>query len=124
MSILDAKPVFDELLTGYGFRLAVEQYRHESFGSAEIEYVRRGLRFRLTWDGRDGILSVAVAEVSGHDHASEWSDLELLVSGQHVSTDEARAPGRVQQLRALADRFLAGRRSSSNTQAHGADDTS
>ena len=121
ISISEARPVFDDLLGGYGFRPAAEHHYHESFGSAVVEYVRRGLRFRIIWDGRDGILTAEVAELSGHEDANRWSDLVLLIHGHPASVDEARAPERISHLRELADRFLAGRRSSRGTDPDGAE---
>ena len=110
-AIAKAKEAFDDLLDEYGFRLAKEEYQHEAFGSALLEYSRRGLRFRLIWDGRDGILSAAVTEVSGSGPASEWSDLEFLATGRLVSADEARVPDRVARLREVVDGYLASRSS-------------
>ena len=109
-AIAEAKGVFDPFLARYGFRLAVEHYDHESFGSAYLEYARRGLRFRLVWDGRDSFLLAQVAEVDGDAQANEWVDLEVTVNGHVSAVPEAQRPGRVEHLRQVADEYLAARR--------------
>lgn len=53
-----AKVRFDQLLETYGFRLAVEHYDHEHFGNGWAEYSRRGIRLRLVWNGREGVLAL------------------------------------------------------------------
>ncbi len=45
--------ILEPELTALGFRLDSEVYHHAAFGSADLEYYRRGTRVRLTWDGKD-----------------------------------------------------------------------
>jgi hypothetical protein len=112
MSLSDARRLFDPLLASFGFALATEHSDHESFGSSWAEYRRRGLRFRLVWDGKDGLLLAQVADQDGQLRTSEWQDLEQLVQGRIASADAARRPERVTYLSALTKQFLNGLRRS------------
>jgi hypothetical protein len=56
----DLDPILRVLLEGLeadldplGFRLDAEAYHHAAFGSANLEYSRRGARLQFTWDGKD-----------------------------------------------------------------------
>ena len=56
----DLDPILRALLEGLepglaalGFRLDAEAYHHAAFGSANLEYSRRGARLQFTWDGKD-----------------------------------------------------------------------
>jgi hypothetical protein len=103
-----ARTVFDTLLASFGFKLSAEHVDYESFGTAWVEYYRRGLRLRLVWDGKEGFLLVLVANAEEQRRTSEW--LEYLVRGKVSSADVARAPERVAELSDLTRHFLNGQR--------------
>lgn len=45
--------ILEPELLALGFGLEAEAYHHAAFGSANLEYARRGARLQLTWDGKD-----------------------------------------------------------------------
>jgi hypothetical protein len=94
-----ARARLEAVLDEFDFQLAAEYHLREAFGSAEAEYKRRGLRVRLTWDGRDRSLWFEVAPASGpnvHPLPGAWQDLESASSAAsslgRMLRDEDSAP--------------------------------
>jgi hypothetical protein len=65
-------------LGALGFRLASEAYRHSAFGSAELEYERRGARLRFTWDGKDhwAWMNLAAQPTAAFPNPSRYSNVD------------------------------------------------
>jgi hypothetical protein len=66
-------------LAGLATRLSVDGveihsvvYRSHIFGSWEIESGRRRVRVRVTWEGKDRHLSVAIAQLASGSSEREW----------------------------------------------------
>ena len=69
------------------FRLAIEHYDAEVLDSVYTEYVGRGRRLRLIWDGRDRWLWIeAGSQGNEHPAPADCHDLER---------DVGEAPGRI-----------------------------
>jgi hypothetical protein len=68
-----------------GYRLAVERYDPECFGSAYVDYVSSTGDLRLVWDGRDSSLR------ADHRNApTDWTTLiELQASGTSCAAQDA-----------------------------------
>ena len=65
-------------LATLGFRLDDETYNHAAFGSASLEYSRRGSRLRFTWDGKDrwGWMNLAPQPTSAFPRPDTYVDLD------------------------------------------------
>src|SRR5262245_29897786 len=61
-----------------GFRLASEAYHHSAFGSADLEYERRGARLRFTWDGKDqwAWMNLAAQPTAAFPKPSSYSNID------------------------------------------------
>ena len=111
---LQARTALEPLLESKGFSIYGESHYPGSFGSAEAEYQRRGLRIRLTWDGKDRWLWLQVAPKDSNRLAkpSEWKDLEVELGAPAIAVGVLRpgalAARRIQELVAHAREFLNG----------------
>jgi len=108
-----ARTRLEAILDPQGFRLASEYHMPEAFGSAETEYRRRGLRVRLTWDGKDRWLWLQVAptaEKNVHPLPGMWRDLEAAIdvtpTGAYLRED-AVVEHRIQELEHALRSYLA-----------------
>lgn len=95
-----------------GYRLAAETFLPDAFGSADAEYVRRGGRLRLIWDGKDRWLWCQVAatpDSGGHPAPGEWRDLEtqlgLAPTGRMLRVAEVIAD-RIDELERAVRQYL------------------
>jgi hypothetical protein len=81
-----ARSRLEDVLAHAGFALASESHMPAAFGSAEAEYRRRGLRLRLTWDGKDRWLWLKVAPAPGaaYPPPDAWRDLEAALGAPPV----------------------------------------
>ena len=109
---LRARDRLEAILDDQGFRLASEYHMPEAFGSAEAEYKRRGLRVRLTWDGKDRWLWFKVApapETAVHPHPSTWRDLEIQIDAAPTGAylrDDTVVERRIQELERALRAYL------------------
>ena len=91
-------------LDALGFRLDADTYHYSSFGSAQAEYHRRGLRLRLTWDGKDRWAWVVYAAqpTSAFPDPRSYRDLDSGECGRSAFgpslTSEAEVVGRAREL--------------------------
>lgn len=108
-----ARDRLEAILDGQGFRLASESHAADAFGGAEAEYRRRGLRLRLTWDGKDRWLWPRVApapESNGHPAPTAWRDLEREIDAVPAAAllrEEAVVERRIQELERALRAYLA-----------------
>jgi hypothetical protein len=102
-----ARTRFDHLLVDeYKFKLAYEQYDYESFGNARVEYSRRGIRLRLIWDGREGILTLQYQRRAlSRIPLGGWHDVEGVDGVPHSGTGE-QSDVRIAQLEARTRELL------------------
>ena len=111
---LQARGALEPLLASKGFSVYGESHHPGSFGDAETEYQRRGLRIRLTWDGKDRWIWLQVAPKDGNRLAKpgEWKDLEIVLGAPATAVGMLRlgtvADRRVEELVAHAREFLDG----------------
>ena len=110
----DLDPVFqaaldalEPILFASGLKLASEWHSPEAFGSAETEYARRGLRVRLTWDGKDRWLWVQYARPEGNAMARREAYRDLEAERNDLPTYSPRLTGAIadERIRQLADRL-------------------
>jgi len=107
-----ARSQLEPALASAGFRLATECYDPEAFGSVYTEYVGRGRRLRLIWDGKDRWLWIE-AGPAGEEHPSlaDWHDLERefeIASDRITPVDAQTAPARLANLKSALDAMLRG----------------
>jgi hypothetical protein len=111
---LQARGAIEPLLESKGFSIYGESHHPGSFGSAEAEYQRRGLRIRLTWDGKDRWIWLQLAAKDGNRlvKPSEWKDLETALGAPAIAVGVLRpgplADRRIEELVAHAREFLDG----------------
>ena len=81
-------------LTAQGFRLASERHDYAAFGSAQTEYYRRGLRLRLTWDGKErwAWVTYAPQPTSAFPRPDTYRDLDAGRSGLPAIVPSLRTP--------------------------------
>ena len=80
--------VLEPALSELGFRLVSETHHFASFGSAETEYHRRGVRLRFIWDGKDRWtwLTAAQQPSSAFPRPDTYRDIDFpFVSGNTVA---------------------------------------
>jgi hypothetical protein len=82
-------PVVESL----GYRVVLERYDHEAFGSGLVLYGREQDQLRVVWDGRDEALWAERRAEPG-----EWSDIESTPSGGPRLLDKAQDLARLVRL--------------------------
>ena len=101
-----AKPAFDRLLRGYGFRPVTEHRDDAAFGSGYVLYRHRARWVRLVWDGREGAAWVEVGEGDSPTAVPGWQDLESLVTGRPARISRGGGAARLDALRLAATAYL------------------
>jgi hypothetical protein len=97
-----AREILEPILAGRGLALAAECHYPESFGSAQADYKRKGLRVQLIWDGKDRWLWMTYAALEGNRYprSDEYQSLEPL-------NDAAATPSTVLREGEAAERRIA-----------------
>ena len=76
---VQARMAIEKVLDAARYQLASERHDADAFGSCAAEYRGPAERIRLTWDGKDRWLGLAVAKAaapSQHPAPGEWGPLE------------------------------------------------
>ena len=91
----------------HGFRMISLEYPDATTPHAVIEFQRRGMGFRLVWEGGIQALFIEAARLSGNDAVSRWQDIEWRIAGRALPLNRATGPERIDELAAALERFLA-----------------
>ena len=102
---VQARTIIEEVLDAEHYRLASERHYPEAFGSSDAEYRGDHERIRLTWDGKDRWVGLAVARVTVPNQQpapEDWGPLEPM----HSSAPNQflrQGPGADARIAALCD---------------------
>jgi hypothetical protein len=91
-------------LEDFGFSLAVEHFDHHAFGSAYVEYRRRGKWIRIIWDGKESVLLARVS--AAQDNV--WTDIETMPRSAPMPLDRDLDDNRIERLRGAIERIAQG----------------
>jgi hypothetical protein len=101
-----AKEVLDLVTQAHGFRFAGIEVPEETGGNAFAEYVGRGRRLRLVWEGAEKALWVDTAREIGAQIVSRWVDIEGLLAGESVPISRELGDARMEEIAAAVHAFL------------------
>ncbi len=80
-------------------------------GHAFAEYLRRGERLRLVWEGTDEVLWLEAARERDPQIISRWTDIEWILAGARRPLNPDTADGRIAEIvMALAEYLERGSR--------------
>ncbi|MEO8633983.1 MAG: hypothetical protein ABI587_01790 [Gemmatimonadales bacterium] len=91
----------------YGFRMISLEYPDETTPHAVIEFQRRGMAFRLVWEGEIQALFIEAARLAGNDAVSRWQDIEWRIAGTNLPLNRSTGKARIEELAIALERFIA-----------------
>lgn len=103
----DARLRIQSIAQAYGFRMISLEYPDATTPHAVIEFQRRGMGFRLVWEGGIQALFVEAARLAGNDAVSRWQDIEWRIAGRQLPLNRETGAERIEQLAGALERFLA-----------------
>lgn len=76
LTFLNALAGLATQLSADGVVIHAMTYQSHGFGSWEVEAGRRRIRVRVTWQGKDRQLRVAMAQLASGSHERQWQLVE------------------------------------------------
>lgn len=103
----EARLKIQPIAQAYGFRMISLEYPDAATPHAVIEFQRRGMGFRLVWEGGIQSLFIEAARLAGNDAVSRWQDIEWRIAGKQLPLNRETGPERIEELAGALERFLA-----------------
>jgi len=103
----EARLKIQSIAQSYGFRMISLEYPDATTPHAVIEFQRRGMGFRLVWEGGIQALFIEAARLAGNDAVSRWQDIEWQIAGKQLPLNRETGAERIEQLAAVLEHFLA-----------------
>ena len=93
----DARLKIQSIAQAHGFRMISVDYPDARTPHAMIEFQRRGMAFRLVWEGEIQALFIEAARLAGNDAVSRWQDIEWRIAGTKLPLNRETGTERIDE---------------------------